>query len=225
MAFFSRAGSLLRQAVSKHTNINHEMSVTSPSLFQMVRCMSTGGSSKVFVGGLAWATDDNSLREAFCAYGEVYEARVIVDRETGRSRGFGFVTFADTEAASAAIQAMDQRELHGRMVRVNYANERTQGSGGFRGGYGGGGYGGGGYGGGGYGGSGGGGYGSGGYGGNDGGNNYRSGGYGGESQNFGGGDSFGNDNADSGNTFGDADTQVNGSYRDNDDTDDFAKRA
>ncbi|XP_076947623.1 glycine-rich RNA-binding protein 4, mitochondrial-like [Bidens hawaiensis] len=219
MAFLSRAGSILRQAVSKHTNINHEMSVTSPSLFQMIRCMSTGGSSKVFVGGLAWATDDNSLREAFSAYGEVYEARVIMDRETGRSRGFGFVTFADTEAASAAIQAMDQRELHGRMVRVNYANERPQGGGGGYGG-GGGGYGGGGYGGGSSG------YGGGGYGGNDGGNNYRSGGgYGGESQNFGGGDSFGNDNADSGNTFGDADSQVNGSYRDNDDTDDFAKRA
>ncbi|KAM0003782.1 putative RNA recognition motif domain, nucleotide-binding alpha-beta plait domain superfamily [Helianthus debilis subsp. tardiflorus] len=76
----------------------------------MIRCTS---SSKVFMGGLAWATDDTSLREAFSAYGEVYEARVIMDRETGRSRGFGFVTFADAETASAAIQAMDQRELHG----------------------------------------------------------------------------------------------------------------
>ncbi|KAJ0834219.1 putative RNA recognition motif domain, nucleotide-binding alpha-beta plait domain superfamily [Helianthus annuus] len=198
MAFLSRVGSMLRQSVSKHIHINHEMSVASPSMFQMIRCMSSDASSKVFVGGLAWATDDMSLREAFSAYGEVYEARVIVDRETGRSRGFGFVTFADTEAASAAIQAMDQRELHGRLVRVNYANERPQGGGGFRGG-----------------------------GGNDGGNSYRSasGGFGGESQSFGGGDSFGNDNADPGNTFGDADGQVGGSYRDHDEPDDFAKRA
>ncbi|KAI3761282.1 hypothetical protein L1987_51694 [Smallanthus sonchifolius] len=201
---FNRAGSILRQTVSKH--INHEMSGASLSIFQMIRCMS---SSKVFVGGLAWATDDMSLREAFSTYGEVHEARVIMDRETGRSRGFGFVTFADTEAASAAIQAMDQRELHGRMVRVNYANDRPQG-GGFRGG---GGYG---YGGGG------GDYGRNTYGGDTterggyGGNNYgTTDGFGGESQTF----------ADSGNTFGDADGQVEGSYRDNDEPDDFAKRA
>ncbi|KAK9054445.1 hypothetical protein SSX86_025523 [Deinandra increscens subsp. villosa] len=270
MAFFSRAGSILRQTASKH--INHEMSAASPSIFQMIRCMS---SSKVFVGGLAWATDDMSLREAFGAYGEVHEARVIVDRETGRSRGFGFVTFADTEAASAAIQAMDQRvllpylcsfwllalcyaqsleiaafafhhfkelELHGRTVRVNYATDKPQGGGGFRGGggFGGGGYGGGGGGygggGGGYGGGGGGyGGGGGGYGRNNydgdatesGGNRYGSadGGFGGESQSFGGGDSFGVDNAVSGNTFGEADGQVEGSFRDNDEPDDFAKRA
>ncbi|KAL8261268.1 hypothetical protein R6Q59_025317 [Mikania micrantha] len=227
MAFFNRAGSILRQTVSKH--INHEMSAASPSIFQMIRCMS---SSKVFVGGLAWATDDMSLREAFGAYGEVHEARVIVDRETGRSRGFGFVTFADAEAASAAIQAMDQRELHGRTVRVNYANDRPQGGGGFRGGGGYGNYGG--YGGGGnYGGNyggGGGNYGgaateTGGYGGNSYGT--ADGGFGGERQNFGSGDhdSFGSDNADSGNTFGDADGHVEGSYRDNDEPDDFAKRA
>ncbi|KAI7737539.1 hypothetical protein M8C21_008842 [Ambrosia artemisiifolia] len=119
MAFLSRAGSMLRQSVSKHIRINYEMSVASPSIFQSVRCMSSDASSKVFVGGLAWATDDMSLREAFSAYGEVYEARVIVDRETGRSRGFGFVTFADTEAASAAIQAMDQKmEATGTMMSL-----------------------------------------------------------------------------------------------------------
>ncbi|KAK1433679.1 hypothetical protein QVD17_10594 [Tagetes erecta] len=232
MAFFNRASSILRQTVSKH--INHEMSVASPSIFQMIRCMS---SSKVFVGGLAWATDDMSLREAFSAYGEVYEARVIVDRENGRSRGFGFVTFADAETASAAIQGMDQRELHGRTVRVNYANDRPQGGGGFRGGggYSGGGYGGGG---GGYGGDGGG-YGGGGGGGGYNRNSYASGGdvpanggyrvntygdadggFGGERQSFGvdGNNSFASDNAD-------ADVPVEGGYGDNDEPDDFAKRA
>lgn len=187
-------------------------------------------SSKVFVGGLAWATDDQSLKEAFSPYGEVHEARVIMDRETGRSRGFGFVTFGDTEAASAAVQAMDQRELHGRMVRVNYANDRPQGGGGFRGGGGygggGGGYGGGGggYGGGGYGGGGGGyggnSYGSGGDGGYGGGN--VGGGFGGESQQAaGGGDAYG-----SGGYGGGAnDGPVEGGYGNNDEPDDFAKRA
>ncbi|KAI3726843.1 hypothetical protein L1987_66649 [Smallanthus sonchifolius] len=221
MAFFNRAGSILRQTVSKH--INHEMSAASPSIFQMIRCMS---SSKVFVGGLAWATDDTSLREAFTAYGEVYEARVIMDRETGRSRGFGFVTFADSETASAAIQAMDQRELHGRTVRVNYANDRPQGGGGYGDGYGRGGYGGNdGYSRGGYGGGGdgdGGGYGRNTYGSGDvarsnyDGNSFGSGGdFGGEGQNFGGGggDSFASDNADG---------PAEGSF---DEPDDFAKRA
>ncbi|KAK9066587.1 hypothetical protein SSX86_013910 [Deinandra increscens subsp. villosa] len=189
MAFFSRAGSLLRQSVSKH--VNNKMSVASPSVFQMIRCMSSSTpTSKVFVGGLAWATDDMSLREAFSAYGEVYEARVIMDRETGRSKGFGFVTFANSETASAAIQAMDQRELHGRTVRVDYANERPQGGGG---GYGGGGYagGGGGWGGGG-GGWGGGGSGYGGGGDGYGGNNYASGG------NVAGGGGYGGNNYASG---------------------------
>ncbi|MGV7428855.1 RNA recognition motif domain-containing protein, partial [Mycobacterium kansasii] len=70
--------------------------------------------SKVFIGGLSYDTDDNSLREAFNKYGEVTDARVIVDRETGRSRGFGFVTYTSPEEASSAIQALDGQDLHGR---------------------------------------------------------------------------------------------------------------
>ncbi|KRZ63980.1 Glycine-rich RNA-binding protein 3, mitochondrial, partial [Trichinella papuae] len=81
-------------------------------MYQAMRSMS---SSKLFVGGLSFGTDDQSLREAFTSYGEVVEARVIVDRETGRSRGFGFVTFTSTEEASAAITGMDGKDLHGRM--------------------------------------------------------------------------------------------------------------
>ncbi|THU71605.1 hypothetical protein C4D60_Mb04t03220 [Musa balbisiana] len=57
--------------------------------------------------GLSYGTDDQSLRETFTNYGEVVEARVIIDRETGRSRGFGFVTFTSNEEASAAISGMD----------------------------------------------------------------------------------------------------------------------
>jgi len=206
MALTNKLGGLLKKATSSN-----------PSIYQAIRCMS---SSKLFVGGLSYGTDDQSLRDSFANYGQVIEARVIMDRESGRSRGFGFVTYTSSEEASAAITAMDGQDLHGRNIRVNHATEKTGGfraggGGGFRGGgYGGGGFGGGGYGGGGFGGggSGGGGYdGSGGYGagygsggggggygggnyGNRGGGGYGGGGVaGGAGGNFaaGGGDSFG----------------------------------
>ncbi|XP_043721300.1 glycine-rich RNA-binding protein blt801-like [Telopea speciosissima] len=144
MAFISKVGNLLKQNLSRYAK--SELSASSPSIFQAIRCMS---SSKVFVGGLSYNTDDQNLREAFTAYGEVIEARVIMDRETGRSRGFGFVSYTSTEEASSAIQALDGQDLDGRRVKVNYATDRAGGfhSGGYGGG--GGGYGGGGYGGGG----------------------------------------------------------------------------
>jgi heterogeneous nuclear ribonucleoprotein A1/A3 len=94
--------------------------------------------NKLFVGGLSWNTSDDGLRESFEAYGEVTEAKVITDRETGRSRGFGFVTFVDAEAAKAATQAMDGATLDGRTIRVNEAEDKPR-TGGGRGGFGGGG--------------------------------------------------------------------------------------
>ena len=107
--------------------------------------------NKLFVGGLAWATDSDGLRAAFEAFGPVTDAAVINDRETGRSRGFGFVTFENAEDAQTAIQQMDGQPIDGRNVRVNEAQERAPRRGGGGGGYGGGGNrgGGGGYGGGG----------------------------------------------------------------------------
>ena len=97
-------------------------------------------SKKLFVGGLPWATGDLDLRDAFEPYGEVVDAKVITDRETGRSRGFGFVTFAEEGQASAALEAMDGAELGGRRLRVDVAQERQRGGGGGgRGGRGGGG--------------------------------------------------------------------------------------
>ena len=101
---------------------------------------------KLFVGGLAWATDDSGLRSAFSQFGDVSEAIVITDRETGRSRGFGFVTFETDDAAETAQKAMDGTQLDGRSIAVNEANERPPRSGGGGGGGrgGGGGYGGGG---------------------------------------------------------------------------------
>ncbi|KAK9116066.1 hypothetical protein Sjap_015013 [Stephania japonica] len=184
MAFMNKLGCLLKQSVSKYGNSG--LSASNPSILQSMRWMS---SSKLFIGGISYGTDDTSLREAFASYGEVIEARVILDRETGRSRGFGFVSFTSAEEATSAIQAMDGKDLHGRRVRVNYATDRSSG-----GGYGGGGYGGGGYGGG-YGGGGGGsGYGGsgGGYGGGDGGYGGSGGGYGGSGGSYGGsGGSYG----------------------------------
>ncbi|TVQ93908.1 MAG: RNA-binding protein, partial [Deltaproteobacteria bacterium] len=98
--------------------------------------------NKLFVGGLAWATDDEGLNRAFSRFGEVTEAKVITDRDTGRSRGFGFVTFNEEADASSAMTALDGTELDGRTIRVNEAQERRRGGGGGgggRGGYGGGG--------------------------------------------------------------------------------------
>ena len=93
-------------------------------------------SKKLFVGGLAWATDDNGLRAAFEEFGEVVDAKVITDRETGRSRGFGFVTFNDDSDADSAVDAMNGAQLDGRTLNVNEARERND-RGGDRGGRGG----------------------------------------------------------------------------------------
>lgn len=92
-------------------------------------------SKKLFVGGLAWATDDQGLREAFEAFGQVIDAKVISDRETGRSRGFGFVTFSEASDANDAIEQMDGADLDGRRVNVSEARERRDGGGGGGGGY------------------------------------------------------------------------------------------
>ncbi|XP_022747045.1 glycine-rich RNA-binding protein GRP1A-like [Durio zibethinus] len=98
---------------------------------------------RCFVGGLAWSTDDRSLEEAFSAFGEIIESKIINDRETGRSKGFGFVTFREEKAMRDAIEAMNGQNLDGRNITVNEAqSRRSSGGGGGRGGFGGnGGYG------------------------------------------------------------------------------------
>nr|ACS94937.1 putative glycine-rich RNA-binding protein [Tamarix hispida] len=127
MAFCNRIGSLIRQTVSQN-------SAPIDSMLNSIRCMS---SSRLFVGGLSWGTDDQSLKDAFSSFGEVTDAKVITDRETGRSRGFGFVNFVDNEAAGSALSSMDGVELNGRSIRVSFAQERSSGprpgGGGFRG--------------------------------------------------------------------------------------------
>ena len=96
---------------------------------------------KLFVGSLSWNTNEEGLRNAFANHGEVTEAVVISDRDTGRSRGFGFVTFEDDEAANKAVAALNGTELDGRTIRVDVAQAKQRsngGGGGRRGGYGGG---------------------------------------------------------------------------------------
>jgi RNA recognition motif-containing protein len=143
-------------------------------------------SSRLYVGNLSYETDTESLRQAFAGSGEVTDAHVVMDRESGRSRGFGFVTMATSDLAQKAMQELNGAMVDGREIRVNEAEERPRGGGGGGGGFGGGGGGGGrgGFGGGGRGGGGGFGGGGGGFGGRGGGGG---GGFGGGAPRGGGG--------------------------------------
>ncbi len=106
--------------------------------------------TKVFVGGLSWDATDDDLKQLFGECGTVSDGVILQDRETGRSRGFGFVTYSSDEEAKAAIEKFHDFEFMGRKLTVNEARPREDRGGGGGGGYrgGGGGYGGGGRGGG-----------------------------------------------------------------------------
>lgn len=82
-------------------------------------------STKLFVGSLPWSIDDQKLQEAFEEHGEVVSAKVITDRETGRSRGFGFVEMATEDSANSAISALNNSDFGGRNIVVNVAKPRT----------------------------------------------------------------------------------------------------
>lgn len=82
--------------------------------------------AKLFVGSLAWATTDDSLKAHFEAIAPVESARVITDRETGRSRGFGFVEFESDDDAKKAIDQLNNSELDGRTITVNEARPREE---------------------------------------------------------------------------------------------------
>ena len=84
---------------------------------------------KLFVGGLSWNTTEAGLRQAFERFGEMLEVKIITDRDTGRSRGFGFVTFSQEADADNAIATMNGQELDGRAIKVNEAQERKPGGG------------------------------------------------------------------------------------------------
>jgi RNA recognition motif-containing protein len=103
--------------------------------------------NRLYIGNLSFQASTDTLREAFAAFGEVTDAHIVTDRDSGQSRGFGFITMGTDAAAQAAIEGMNGQMLEGRALRVSEAEERQQrggggGGGGGRGG--GGGYGGGG---------------------------------------------------------------------------------
>src|SRR6187399_2916911 len=99
--------------------------------------------TKLFVGNISFNTTENDLQDAFAAHGTVTEANLMVDRMSGRPRGFGFVTMSTPEEAQKAIQAMNGASIDGRNLTVNLARPREERSGGGEGGGGRGGYGGG----------------------------------------------------------------------------------
>jgi cold-inducible RNA-binding protein len=91
---------------------------------------------KVYIGNLSYDIDDSGLKALLAPFGAVTSARVIMNRETGRTKGFGFVEMGTDEEAAAAIAGLNGKEVQGRALKVNEARPRTEGGG--RGGYGGG---------------------------------------------------------------------------------------
>ena len=93
--------------------------------------------SKLYVGNLSYQTSESELRELFAQHGEVVSATLVMDRETGRPRGFGFVEFSDASGAKAAIEALNGQNVGGRDLTVNEARPREPrgGGGGYGGGY------------------------------------------------------------------------------------------
>ncbi|OWM79797.1 glycine-rich RNA-binding protein 4, mitochondrial-like [Punica granatum] len=84
--------------------------------------------SKLFVGGLSWSVDEKSLLDAFSSFGEVSEVKILYDKDSGRTRGFGFVSFAKEDDAISAKDAMDGKALLGRPLRISYALEKVRGA-------------------------------------------------------------------------------------------------
>lgn len=81
-------------------------------------------SSKLFVGSLPWNIDDESLKTAFTPYGSVVSARIIKDRRTNRSKGFGFVEMSSEDEANSAIEGLNGKDFNGRTITVNIAREQ-----------------------------------------------------------------------------------------------------
>jgi RNA recognition motif-containing protein len=94
---------------------------------------------KLYVGNLPYDVTDSTLEKLFEPYGTVQSAQVIMDRDTGRSKGFGFVEMGSDQEAKAAIDGMNEKDVNGRALKVNEARPREDRGGGGRGGYGGGG--------------------------------------------------------------------------------------
>ncbi|CAK9315466.1 unnamed protein product [Citrullus colocynthis] len=83
--------------------------------------------NKLFVAGLSWSMDERSLKDAFSSFGEVTEVRIMYDKDSGRSRGFGFVNFTNENDAQCAKDAMDGKALLGRPLRISFALDKVRG--------------------------------------------------------------------------------------------------
>ncbi|KAI9153836.1 hypothetical protein LWI28_017333 [Acer negundo] len=118
----------LRKIIGRNltsSNTTRICSLMPPTLFLSCR----GIASKLFVGGLSYYTTDEGLSEAFSKHGQVVEARVVMDRVSDRSKGFGFVTFASVNEAEKALAEMNGNNLNGRVIYVDYAKPQTNFSG------------------------------------------------------------------------------------------------
>ncbi|KDP36187.1 hypothetical protein JCGZ_08831 [Jatropha curcas] len=114
----------LRRIAAK-SKIISSSSLRPPPLFICCRGIVT----KLFVGGLSFYTTENGLSEAFSQYGQVVEAKIVTDRVSDKSKGFGFVTFASVDEADKALTEMNGKTLNGRVIYVDYAKPKTYGGG------------------------------------------------------------------------------------------------
>ncbi|CAI9097671.1 OLC1v1034141C1 [Oldenlandia corymbosa var. corymbosa] len=122
MAAFVRLSKQLASQLSqpRYTASVFQSSSSSPAVFISRRGIAT----KLFVGGLSFYTTDKVLSEAFSQYGQVVNAEIPKDRVTGRSKGFGFVTYASEDEAENAIKELDGKPLNGRVIFIDYAKPR-----------------------------------------------------------------------------------------------------
>ncbi|KAD4584945.1 hypothetical protein R6Q59_036288 [Mikania micrantha] len=95
---------------------------SSPRVFRWMTCHYS--SSKLFVGGLSYDTNEPVLKDIFGHYGEIIEVKVICDHKSGKSKGYGFVHYISEDSASKALEEMDDQVLDGRNIRIQYANKK-----------------------------------------------------------------------------------------------------
>ncbi|KAF2292297.1 hypothetical protein GH714_018703 [Hevea brasiliensis] len=103
------------------------LSIAKRAAATVQKAASAAPNSKLFVAGLSWSVDEKSLKDAFSSFGDVTEVRIMYDKDSGRSRGFGFVNFSKEDEAICAKDAMDGKALLGRPLRISFALERVRG--------------------------------------------------------------------------------------------------
>ncbi|KAI5062733.1 hypothetical protein GOP47_0023272 [Adiantum capillus-veneris] len=113
--------SSLIRGLSQALSGNRRQQAGLPSVYMVARSFSD---AKLFVGGLSFRTTEDGLRDCFAAHGDISDVRIITDRETGRSRGFGFVTYYNDSDAETALTKLQGHNLDGRAIRVDRASAR-----------------------------------------------------------------------------------------------------